>query len=660
MDDRILWYILWYPNKYIPLSPPTSLLYPSPNTQMGGGRRRLGQNPSGGGGRTSGGGGGRRRLSGGGGGGGGGGGQSRQNAGRPRFLGGKKPGAAAGVAVLGPSSWSRDPAVAGGVGLGFTLGEDAAVAEEEEEEVELWSRRLGFSPREEAEEDEEVEEGSVGMDLYSTPKVKGERKNEGFLSIGGFRVYTEDTSSPEEEIDGSEDDDSDDEEEEEEEDEGEGGVPMEEDEDEDEEEEEEDSSDEDDSSFNGDSDIDDEVAEDYLEGIGGSAELLSSRWPGTKSSDESDDDDGLPKPEKLGGIALMNASEKYGMKPKLRKGKGKVEDDMCVSPAVGGKKKHRKELIAIKRQQRMINRGVDLDQINSKLRQLVMGEVDIYSFQPMRSRDCSQVRRLASIYHLRSGCQGSSKKSFVTVTRTAQTCLPSSTDQIRLHKLLGAGVEDDDFVINLDKKKEPKSRPNGSSSNGKLTKSRDLSGKKKRDGKQGSASYAERPVSFVSCGAMQVDSVTEEVFLDSNGTMTETKAVENSTSDFGAFEMHTKGFGSRMMAKMGFVEGSGLGKDGQGIPQPIEATKRPKSLGLGVQFTAADSEGKQMEASTSKKPREARSIGAFEKHTKGFGSKMMVKMGFIPGTGLGRDAQGIVNPLTAVKRPKSRGLGAKS
>lgn len=304
---------------------------------MGGGRRRLGQNPSGGGGRTSGGGGGRRRLSGGGGGGGGG--QSRQNAGRPRFLGGKKPGAAAGVAVLGPSSWSRDPAVAGGVGLGFTLGEDAAVAEEEEEEVDcgpvVGRVGLGFSPREEAEEDEEVEEGSVGMDLYSTPKVKGERKNEGFLSIGGFRVYTEDTSSPEEEIDGSEDDDSDDEEEEEEEDEGEGGVPMEEDEDEDEEEEEEDSSDEDDSSFNGDSDIDDEVAEDYLEGIGGSAELLSSRWPGTKSSDESDDDDGLPKPEKLGGIALMNASEKYGMKPKLRKGKGKVEDDMCVSPAVG-------------------------------------------------------------------------------------------------------------------------------------------------------------------------------------------------------------------------------------------------------------------------------------------------------------------------------------
>jgi G patch domain-containing protein 2 len=37
----------------------------------------------------------------------------------------------------------------------------------------------------------------------------------------------------------------------------------------------------------------------------------------------------------------------------------------------------------------------------------------------------------------------------------------------------------------------------------------------------------------------------------------------------------------------------------------------------------------------------------------------MVKMGFVPGSGLGKDDQGIATPLTAVRRPKSRGLGAK-
>jgi len=51
---------------------------------------------------------------------------------------------------------------------------------------------------------------------------------------------------------------------------------------------------------------------------------------------------------------------------------------------------------------------------------------------------------------------------------------------------------------------------------------------------------------------------------------------------YAAFEAHTTGFGSRMLAKMGFKgEGSGLGRSGQGIAAPVLAQHRPKKQGLG-------------------------------------------------------------------------------
>eukprot|EP00884_Botryococcus_braunii_P017831 jgi/Botrbrau1/4731/Bobra.0137s0003.1 len=53
--------------------------------------------------------------------------------------------------------------------------------------------------------------------------------------------------------------------------------------------------------------------------------------------------------------------------------------------------------------------------------------------------------------------------------------------------------------------------------------------------------------------------------------------------EFGDFERHTTGFGSRMLAKWGFEgQGSGLGRDGQGRAEPLKVTMRQKSLGLGA------------------------------------------------------------------------------
>lgn len=59
--------------------------------------------------------------------------------------------------------------------------------------------------------------------------------------------------------------------------------------------------------------------------------------------------------------------------------------------------------------------------------------------------------------------------------------------------------------------------------------------------------------------------------------------VSATSLEFGGFEQHTTGFGSRMLAKWGFEgQGRGLGPEGRGRAEPLQVSMRRKSLGLGA------------------------------------------------------------------------------
>lgn len=169
------------------------------------------------------------------------------------------------------------------------------------------------------EEEEKAKEAAVVV-TESSPVPKGnKKKNAGFLSIGGLSLYTEDISSPDEDSDGLLDDNDEDYEDDDGDSVEEKFQDSAEDSTSDSEEEEDSSEDDTVSDDYGDvSDIDEEVMEDYLAGIGGADELLKAEWLAENLEEydmdnSSTGDSSDQSAEKLGPLAVMKLSKEYGM-----------------------------------------------------------------------------------------------------------------------------------------------------------------------------------------------------------------------------------------------------------------------------------------------------------------------------------------------------------
>uniref|UniRef100_H2YDR9 Tuftelin-interacting protein 11 n=1 Tax=Ciona savignyi TaxID=51511 RepID=H2YDR9_CIOSA len=115
---------------------------------------------------------------------------------------------------------------------------------------------------------------------------------------------------------------------------------------------------------------------------------------------------------------------------------------------------------------------------------------------------------------------------------------------------------------------------------------------------------------------------------------------------------------SKYSEPVNFISGGVKNGDGPSIPEDKMQESEKVFHTVNKSSKSSNGSGSYSLASKGKKEKVDSQFASFERHTKGIGMKLLTKMGYRHGRGLGKGNQGIINPVEAIKRNKKAGLGS--
>ncbi|CAO3608261.1 unnamed protein product [Cunninghamella echinulata] len=218
-----------------------------------------------------------------------------------------------------------------------------------------------------------------------------------------------------------------------------------------------------------------------------------------------------------------------------------------------------------------IGPAVQLRKIDSRLQDFIMdGQIQSLQFAPMPKNSRRQLHLLATVYNLKSHSVGTGTSRMPIVTKTDRTFLPQDRRYIeRYIEEAQSSINAQDHILR--KHRMDNNNQGGRGGRGRNNKNATSapSSSKKKDKKK--EKYQKSADNNNNNNKNQNDG-TPSLGKNSHGTVVASNAAPINESNVG----------HRMLAAMGWQQGSGLGSTNTGITAPIEAVFRGNRRGLGT------------------------------------------------------------------------------